>query len=201
MAEVEDVTQVEETAAAEIRSVIALWAEAFPTRSVDTARGVHASSIVSFYIVPPLRYRGFDDYATAWDGAFEAFAGPIDIALHDQNITVRDDIAFSHSLNRFAATTHDGVKVEYWFRWTACFQKLDGRWRIVHDHSSLPTDFADGHSVLDLRPDGSDPRSTEVGSANKVGGSNPAFGSAAEGNLLAAYLSFLHALLRAVCSG
>ena len=143
---------VEATGVAEIRSVIALWVEAFRTRSVDTAREIHSCAIVSFDIVPPLRYRGFDDYATAWEGAFEAFAGPIDITLHDQIITVRDDIAFSHSLNRFAATTHDGVKVEYWFRWTACFQKLDGRWRIVHDHSSLPTDFADGLAVLDLRP-------------------------------------------------
>ena len=153
MTEVEYVTQIEDVAAAaEIRSVIARWVEAFRTRSVDTAREIHSRATVSFDIVPPLRYRGFDDYATAWEGAFDSFAGPIDITLHDQNITVRDDIAFSHSLNRFAATTHDGVKVEYWFRWTACFQKLDGRWLIVHDHSSLPTDFANGRSVLDLRP-------------------------------------------------
>ena len=153
MTEVEDVTRVDDAAAAEeIRSVVAVWVEAFRTRSVDTARGIHDSSIVSFDIVPPLRYRGFDDYVTAWNGAFESFAGPIEIALHDQTITVRDDIAFSHSLNRFSATKHDGVKVEYWFRWTPCFQKLDGKWLIVHDHSSLPTDFANGHSVLDLQP-------------------------------------------------
>ena len=146
-------TQIEDTAiVAEIRSVIALWVEAFRTRSVDTAREVHAPAIVSFDIVPPLRYQGFDDYATAWEGAFEAFAGSIEIILHDQNITVGDGVAFSHSVNQFAATTQDGVKVEYWFRWTACLQKLDGRWLIVHDHSSLPTDFATGRSVLDLRP-------------------------------------------------
>ncbi len=146
-------SQIEDTAVvAEIRSVIALWVEAFRTRSVDTAREIHAPAIVSFDIVPPLRYQGFDDYATAWEGALESFAGSIEITLHDQNITVVDDVAFSHSLNQFAATTRDGVKVEYWFRWTACFQKLDGRWLIVHDHSSLPTDFATGRPVLDLRP-------------------------------------------------
>jgi len=45
-----------------------------------------------------------------------------------------------------------GQKSDYWFRWTACFQKIDGKWLIMHDHTSLPTDFASGKAVQTLDP-------------------------------------------------
>ncbi len=74
------------------------------------------------------------------------------IDLADLAITVGDDVAFSRSLNRFRATTRAGDSVDYWFRWTACFRRLDGRWLIVHDRTSLPTDFVTGESVQTLTP-------------------------------------------------
>lgn len=46
----------------------------------------------------------------------------------------------------------DGQTSDYWFRWTACLRRIDGRWLIVHDHTSLPTDFASGGAAQDLQP-------------------------------------------------
>lgn len=137
---------------AQIRDLINRWIEAFRSKSADIAMAVHAREMVSFDIVPPLQYVGSEDYRRAWDAAFAAFEGTIDIELRDLHLTVRDDIAFSHSLNRFMGTMNDGSKSDYWFRWTACFQKFHGKWLIVHDHTSLPTDFASGISVQSLQP-------------------------------------------------
>jgi len=139
---------------AEIRLVIDKWIGAFRNKSVDEAFAVHAPGIVSFDIVPPLRYAGIADYRKPWEAIFigPLFTGPIEIELRDLTIAVGQDIGFSHSLNRFKAKRNDGARIDYWFRWTACFRKIAGKWLIVHDHTSLPTDFATGRAVQDLAP-------------------------------------------------
>lgn len=113
---------------------------------------IHAHDTVSFNIVPPLRYVGADAYRKPWQETFENFAGPIEFEIRDLDITIGGDLAYSRSLNRMMGTTTDGQKTDFWFRWTACFQKIDEQWLIVHDHTSVPTDFTSGTAVLDLAP-------------------------------------------------
>lgn len=139
-------------AEAEIRVVLDGWVEAFRRKDAALFLSLHAPEIVSFDIVPPLRYRGAQEYAVPTRTAFAMFDGPIVMDLSDVVITARDGIAFSRSLNHFQATRSDGGRSDYWFRWTACFERRDGRWLIVHDHTSLPTDFATGRSVSTLEP-------------------------------------------------
>jgi uncharacterized protein (TIGR02246 family) len=138
--------------AAEIQRVIDTWVGAFRHRDVEAALGVHAADAVSFDIVPPLRYVGTEAYRKPWVETFENFVGPIEVELRDVDITVGADLAFSRSLNRMVGTMRTGERVDLWYRWTACFQKRDGRWLIVHDHTSAPTDFTNGTAVLDLTP-------------------------------------------------
>lgn len=137
---------------AQIRAVIDRWVEAFRLKDVEQSLSIHAPEMMSFDIVPPLRYQGLGEYGRAWSAAFDLFDGQIVMDLRDVTITARNELAFSHSLNHFQGTTTSGEATDYWFRWTACFQKLDGRWLIVHDHTPLPTDFATGESVQTLQP-------------------------------------------------
>jgi ketosteroid isomerase-like protein len=44
---------------------------------------------------------------------------------------------FARCLNRMMATTIGGEKVDLWFRETLGFRKIDGRWTITHEHSSV----------------------------------------------------------------
>ena len=68
-------------------------------------------------------------------------------------ITAGDDVAFCHSLNRMMATTTKGSKVDLWFRQTLCFRKIDGRWRITHEHSSVPFHMDGSYkAAVDLNP-------------------------------------------------
>lgn len=137
---------------ADIRGLIDRWVEAFRTRDVEAAMAIHAADTVSFDIVPPLRYIGTDAYRKPWEETFANFTGPIQFEIRELDITIGADIAFSRSLNRMMGTMNDGEETDVWLRWTACFQKREGRWLIVHDHSSVPTDFGNGTAVLDLTP-------------------------------------------------
>jgi ketosteroid isomerase-like protein len=51
-----------------------------------------------------------------------------------------------------SGTTTSGQTVSMWVRWTACFRKLDGRWRITHEQVSVPIDMDSGRALLDLEP-------------------------------------------------
>ena len=64
-----------------------------------------------------------------------------------------NDVAFSHSLNRLHGTKTDGVKGGLWFRHTFGFQRIDGAWKIAHEHESVPF-YMDGSykAAVELKP-------------------------------------------------
>jgi ketosteroid isomerase-like protein len=51
------------------------------------------------------------------------------------------------------ATTAKGAKVDLWFRQTLGLLKIDGSWKIAHEHSSVPF-YMDGSfkAAVDLKP-------------------------------------------------
>jgi ketosteroid isomerase-like protein len=78
------------------------------------------------------------------------FERPLDYEIRDLTISVGDDVAFGHSLNRITGTSKDGKKNDGWVRFTVCFRKIDGNWLIVHDHVPVPLDPASGKASLNL---------------------------------------------------
>ena len=51
------------------------------------------------------------------------------------------------------ATTTKGPKIDIWFRHTLGFRKIDGRWKITHEHSLVPFYMDGSHkAAVDLKP-------------------------------------------------
>ena len=101
-------------------------------KNIEGVMSIYAQEVVSFDIVPPLRYIGADAFRKVWEETFSSFQGPIGYEIHDLNITVGDDVAFTHSLNRISGTRNNGQRTDLWLRWTACLRKINGKWLIVH---------------------------------------------------------------------
>ena len=146
---VEENKKNDETA---IKRVIEGGVNAVRNKDIRGVMSLYAPEVVSFDIVPPLRYVGADAFRKVWEEVFSVFQGPIDYEVHDLNITVGDDVAFGHSLNRLSGTLNTGQKTNLWLRWTACFRKINGTWLIVHHQNSVPVDLETGRAVLDLKP-------------------------------------------------
>jgi len=121
-------------------------------KNIEGIMSLYAQEVVSFDIVPPLRYIGADAFRKVWEEVFFVYQGPIDYEMHDLHITVGDDVAFTHSLNRISGTMITGQKTALWLRWTACFRKINGTWLIVHHQNSVPVDLQTGRAVLSLKP-------------------------------------------------
>jgi ketosteroid isomerase-like protein len=95
---------------------------------------------------------GADAFRKVWEEVFLVYQGPIYYEIHDLDITMGDEVAFTHSLNRISGTMNNGQKTDLWLRWTACFRKINGKWLIVHHHNSVPVDLEQGKAVLSLKP-------------------------------------------------
>ena len=121
-------------------------------RNIEGIMSIYAPELVAFDIVPPLRYVGADAYRKPWEEVFSSFQGPIGYEIADLSITVGDDIAFTHSLNRISGTMNTGHQTDLWVRCTACFRKINGKWLIVHTQISVPVDLEHGKALLDLKP-------------------------------------------------
>jgi ketosteroid isomerase-like protein len=137
---------------AEIKRLIEGGVEASCARDIEGGMSIYAPELVSFDLVPPLRYVGAGEYRKRWEETFSSFQGPIGYEIHDLDITTGDDVAFGYSLNRLSGTMNNGQKTDLWLRWTACFRKINGKWLIVHTQVSVPVDLEHGKAVLDLKP-------------------------------------------------
>lgn len=137
---------------AAIRELVDTLAQAIRARDVDAAMSVFVPEVVSFDLGPPLQHGGGEVFRQRWDALFKAYSGPIGYEVHALDIAVGDGVAFSRSLNRTRGTTAGGRAVDRWVRWTAGYRRVDGQWRIVHEHVSVPADLHSGRAVLDLTP-------------------------------------------------
>ena len=87
----------------------------------------------------------------AW---LDTWEGPISLVERDLKFAVSGDLAICHGLQKASATTKaDNQRAEWWQRITICLSRIDGVWKIIHEHTSVPFHM-DGsfRAALDLEP-------------------------------------------------
>jgi ketosteroid isomerase-like protein len=140
---------------AAIRALIEERAAAI--RDKDAARAVAtlAADVVAFELAPPLALgpgqardeAGLAAWLAGWDG-------PVGIESRDLHVEAAGGVGWSRSLNRLHGRLGGGREVDLWMRSTLAFRKVDGVWKIVHGHSSVPFQM-DGsfRAATDLKPE------------------------------------------------
>ena len=137
---------------ADIRQQIDKLAEAIRAKNLEGVISIYAPDIVSFDIVPPLQHVGAEAKRKNWVDAFAMYQHPLGYEIRDLTITVSDDVAFGHSLNRLSGTLKNGNRIDFWLRSTTCFRKIEGNWLIAHDQVSVPLDLESNRALLNLKP-------------------------------------------------
>jgi ketosteroid isomerase-like protein len=136
----------------DIRARVETLLGAIRTGDMEAVKTIFAPNLVSFDIEPPLRHLGAEKKWHNWERVFGVFRIPLDYEVHDLTVLVDGGLAVVYSLNHMNAAMTTGGKIDYWLRWTAAWQKIDGQWMIVHDQVSVPTNFPEGSSAMDLTP-------------------------------------------------
>ncbi|MGW2391821.1 YybH family protein [Streptomyces lydicamycinicus] len=139
---------------AQIRELLADRAAATKERDARRFLASSAPDLVDFSLAPPLQYKGPEARdQRAIEAWYATWDGPIEVTVTQLEITVGDDVAFGHSINRMHGTKTDGFEVELWSRATVGLRKIDGTWKITHTHHSVPFLMdGSGLAALDLKP-------------------------------------------------
>ena len=137
---------------AAIRKVYDDWAKAVHARDLDAIMALYAPDVVAYDLVPPLQFHGREAYRKDYAEFLEQSTGPIDAEFRDMAVVAGDDVAFIHCLEHLTIVMKNGQKLDSWVRATSGLRKISGKWLIVHDHISLPTDLDTAKSAMDLKP-------------------------------------------------
>lgn len=136
----------------ELRDLVDERIHAVRDRDIATLAVRPADDVVTFDVLPPLNSRGSQatvDHMQQW---FDGYDGPIDYTVHDVQVSADDELGFCSFLYHVGGTLKTGAPVNMWVRATLGCRRMDGRWRIVHDHESVPFDPTTGQALISLEP-------------------------------------------------
>jgi ketosteroid isomerase-like protein len=133
------------TAEAELRALHDAWFAAAARKDIDASMAPVHRDVISYEHVAPLAYHGSDAVRAVCQAGLDA-APSVTWTMPDLTIVVRGDLAVTWGINRI--DTSDATICS---RATRIFQRLDGRWQLIHQHVSFPMDPASGRAVTTPR--------------------------------------------------
>jgi uncharacterized protein (TIGR02246 family) len=121
----------------EINGLIDRWAKAVREENRAAIRAGHDPDMLMFDVPPPFLSQGLDAYMATWETILSTAEKPIRFHFTDVKVTAGDDVAFATAIGH-CVDLSSGKREELDFRLTMGLRKIDGRWRILHEHHSLP---------------------------------------------------------------
>jgi ketosteroid isomerase-like protein len=122
----------------EVRSLIERWATAVRDHDRQGIVADHDPEMVMFDVPPPERLKGIKEYMDTWDLFFRWHKPGDAFDVRQMEVTAADTVAFSVVLMHCSGTNARGERNELDFRLTVGLKNVGGRWRIVHEHHSVP---------------------------------------------------------------
>jgi ketosteroid isomerase-like protein len=136
----------------EIRREFEEWLKDASAKNLDAVMTKIADNALSYEHQAPLQYSGAAAIREVCRQGFEAARGEFRWDIPDLQVIVRDDIAVTWGLNRMQSQEPGKEKLESWSRGTRVFRKINGKWKMIHQHVSFPFDPETGKVRMDLRP-------------------------------------------------
>jgi ketosteroid isomerase-like protein len=96
---------------------------------------------------PPREYTGNKAIQADLTKAFVGIKNP-KVDFIELKIVTDGKLGYASSVQRFTATGPDGKPIDITFRQSDFLHKVDGQWKIMHQHISVPVDMKTGKSDM-----------------------------------------------------
>jgi uncharacterized protein (TIGR02246 family) len=123
---------------AEIRQLIETWSKAVRDQGRAGIRKDHAVDILMFDVPSPFQSQGIDAYMATWETFFSSADRPVKFDFTDVEVSAGCDVAFATAVGHCVYVDMRGRREPLDFRLTVGLRKIEGRWRITHEHHSVP---------------------------------------------------------------
>jgi uncharacterized protein (TIGR02246 family) len=134
----------------QVRLRIAERDRAISAKDVEGILAHYAEDVVLFDVKPPHQIVGVEQLREVWESCLPCLPDGFRMETRDLRIILSGDVAVAHSLFRFGGLPEGHPAGQTWIRNSAVWHKNQGRWRIVHDHCSIPFDTQTCRPVLNL---------------------------------------------------
>ena len=124
-----------------IKALLENWADAVRRHDLPAILAHHERDVLMFDLPPPLQCKGLEAYALTWDLFFRYHKPGTAFDIQELAVTAGKEVAFAAAIMRCGpdSSSHPADKDGFLFRLTVGLRKVDGDWRIAHEHHSQPT--------------------------------------------------------------
>src|SRR5215469_3889766 len=123
-----------------IKILLEAWADAVRRHDLPAILAHHDRDMVMFDLPLPLQCKGIEAYAQTWDLFFRYHKPGTAFDIKELVVTAGKDVAFAAEIMRCGpcSSSNPADKDGFLFRLTVGLRKVDGDWRIAHEHHSEP---------------------------------------------------------------
>lgn len=122
----------------QVRTVLEAWAKATRQDRRDEVLKNHVPDLVIFDVLSPMKYESAEAYRRSWGDWQPEIQSESQFDLENLTVTTGTDVAFAHCFIRCGGTLPDGRSFQDLVRATFGLRKIDGSWKVTHQHISKP---------------------------------------------------------------
>lgn len=133
----------------EIRQLIVDKANAICSKDIPRLVSQYADGAVIYDLKPPFQITGIDSIHELWETGLGSFPDFFEMVTKDLRICMSGDLALAHWLFCFTGK-EESEGMQAWMRATIGYHRVQGIWKIVHEHCSVPFNPDTGKVVFTL---------------------------------------------------
>ena len=124
---------------AEIRELIKQWSAALEAKDLDGMTARYDAHAVMYDAIPPYKTVGPEAIRAAWESCLPHFPEKFESRHHDLTYHVGPEVAAVYGLHHIVVPGEpDHPAAACYLRVSVVYRKIEGQWRVVHEHMSLP---------------------------------------------------------------
>ncbi|HEX3404956.1 MAG TPA: nuclear transport factor 2 family protein [Acetobacteraceae bacterium] len=123
-----------------IKALLENWADAVRRHDLPAILAHHEPDMVMFDLPPPLQCKGIEAYEQTWELFFRYHKPGTAFNIQELAVIAGKDVAFATAIMHCGpdSSSNPADKDGFLFRLTVGLRKVDGDWRIAHEHHSEP---------------------------------------------------------------
>lgn len=109
--------------------------------------------VLTYPLLPPAVQRSRDSSAETITNWFDGYSDGPGYEVRDLHVDSDRDMGYCAFFYHVTGTLTSGDQVDMWVRATLICRRINGTWKIIHDHESVPFDAATGKALISEAPD------------------------------------------------
>lgn len=122
----------------ELRQLISNWSQALEARDAAGLVADYTPEVVSYDAIPPYKNVGPATIRQAWEHCLPYFPETFKSEHRDLAFHIDGDMAVVHGLHHFVTESPEEACGQTWMRVTVCYRRINGKWKVFHEHISVP---------------------------------------------------------------